>query len=86
MTRNTWASLGRIVHDSSIAQLSAWLLEWGVPAGPVAPLPVQAVARLDSVWDLYRSMLARAARSDNSASAAAQRFPNRVTIPPRHHS
>lgn len=41
---HAWVGLGRIVYASSSAQLSAWLAEWGVPAGPVAPLPVRTVA------------------------------------------
>lgn len=41
---HAWVGLGRIVYASSSAQLSAWGQEWGVPAGPVAPLPVQSVA------------------------------------------
>jgi tRNA(Arg) A34 adenosine deaminase TadA len=36
--------LGRIVYATSSAQLSAWLDEWGVPPGPVASLPITAVA------------------------------------------
>ncbi|MCY9783252.1 nucleoside deaminase [Nocardiopsis sp. EMB25] len=38
-----WAGLGRIVYASSSAQLSAWLAGWGVPPGPVRPLPVRDV-------------------------------------------
>jgi tRNA(Arg) A34 adenosine deaminase TadA len=38
-----WVGLGRIVYAASGAQLVAWLTEWGVPAGPVAPLPITAV-------------------------------------------
>ena len=36
--------LGRIVYASSTAQLTAWHAEWNIPAGPVAPLPIQQVA------------------------------------------
>lgn len=36
--------LGRIVYASSTAQLSAWHAEWGLPAGLVAPLPIQEIA------------------------------------------
>jgi tRNA(Arg) A34 adenosine deaminase TadA len=36
--------LGRIVYASSSAQLTAWRTEWGLPAGPVLPLPIQEVA------------------------------------------
>ena len=36
--------LGRIVYASCSAQLTAWRTEWGLPAGPVLPLPIQEVA------------------------------------------
>ena len=39
-----WVGLGRIVFATSTAQLGAWLEEWGVPPGPVTPLPIGAVA------------------------------------------
>ena len=39
-----WVGLGRIVYVSSSAQLTAWLAEFGVPAPPVSPLPIQEVA------------------------------------------
>ncbi|MET4061763.1 tRNA(Arg) A34 adenosine deaminase TadA [Arthrobacter sp. UYP6] len=38
-----WVGLGRIVYAASSEQLSAWLAEWNVPAGPVAILPITAV-------------------------------------------
>ncbi|MEV6301118.1 nucleoside deaminase [Actinoplanes sp. NPDC051861] len=38
-----WVGLGRIVYAVSSAQLAAWLAEWGVPAGPVAALPIGVV-------------------------------------------
>ncbi|ASK66217.1 tRNA-specific adenosine deaminase [Brachybacterium avium] len=41
---HAWVGLGRIVYASSAVQLSAWGQEWGAPAGPVAPLPIQVVA------------------------------------------
>lgn len=41
---HAWVGLGRIVYASSSEQLSTWLKEWGAPAGPVAPLPIRAVA------------------------------------------
>jgi len=41
---HAWVGLGRIVYASSSEQLTRWLKEWGVPAGPVAPLPVTSVA------------------------------------------
>ncbi|MEW2175090.1 nucleoside deaminase [Streptomyces sp. NPDC005406] len=41
---HAWVGLGRIVYASSSQQLTQWHREWGIPAGPVAPLPVSAVA------------------------------------------
>ncbi|MGV0812980.1 nucleoside deaminase [Mycolicibacterium boenickei] len=41
---HAWVGLGRIVYATSSAQLSGWLTEWEVPAGPVAPLPITTVA------------------------------------------
>lgn len=41
---HAWAGLGRIVYASSTEQPTGWLTQWGVAPGPVAPLPVQAVA------------------------------------------
>ncbi|MBE2998910.1 nucleoside deaminase [Nocardiopsis sp. HNM0947] len=41
---HAWAGLGPIVYASSTEQLTAWHAEWGVEPGPVAPLPVNAVA------------------------------------------
>ncbi|MFE6968011.1 nucleoside deaminase [Isoptericola sp. NPDC057653] len=41
---HAWVGLGPIVYATGTAQLGAWLQEWGVPAGPVAPLPVGEVA------------------------------------------
>jgi tRNA(Arg) A34 adenosine deaminase TadA len=38
-----WVGLGRIVYASSSAQRTAWLTEWGLPASPVRPLPIQEV-------------------------------------------
>jgi tRNA(Arg) A34 adenosine deaminase TadA len=38
-----WVGLGRIVYASSSEQLSAWLAELGVAAGPVRPLPIREV-------------------------------------------
>jgi tRNA(Arg) A34 adenosine deaminase TadA len=38
-----WVRLGRIVYAVSSAQLGEWLSEWGVPASPVASLPITAV-------------------------------------------
>ena len=39
-----WVGLGRIVYAGSTAQLSQWRREWGLVAGPVLPLPINAVA------------------------------------------
>lgn len=41
---HAWVGLGRIVYAASTEQLAAWLAEWGIPAGPVAALPITAVA------------------------------------------
>lgn len=39
-----WAGLGRIVAAASAAQLAEWRVSWGLPPGPVPPLPVADVA------------------------------------------
>ena len=44
---HAWVGLGRIVYATSTAQLTAWLGEWGVPAGPVALQRLQPVAGRD---------------------------------------
>jgi tRNA(Arg) A34 adenosine deaminase TadA len=41
---HAWVGLGRIVYASSSEQLTAWSEEWGLAAGPVLPLPINAVA------------------------------------------
>lgn len=41
---HAWVGLGRIAYATSSEQLTSWHREWGVPAGPVAPLPISAVA------------------------------------------
>ncbi|MBO9555897.1 nucleoside deaminase [Cellulomonas sp.] len=41
---HAWVGLGRIVYAASSEQIAAWRDEWGVPAGPVAVLPVRTVA------------------------------------------
>jgi tRNA(Arg) A34 adenosine deaminase TadA len=41
---HAWMGLGRIVYATSTAQLGQWCAEWGIPPGPVAPLPIGAVA------------------------------------------
>jgi tRNA(Arg) A34 adenosine deaminase TadA len=46
---HAWVGLGRIVYATSTAQLTSWLGEWGVPSGPVAPLPISQVAPSISV-------------------------------------
>ena len=39
-----WAGLGRIVYAASAQQLAGWRAGWGLPAAPVAVLPVASVA------------------------------------------
>lgn len=41
---HAWVGLGEIVYVCSSEQFVAWLSEWGLEPGPVATLPVQAVA------------------------------------------
>ena len=41
---HAWVGLGRIVYAGSTAQLSEWRSAWGLAAGPVLPLPINAVA------------------------------------------
>ncbi|WP_018332877.1 nucleoside deaminase [Actinomycetospora chiangmaiensis] len=41
---HAWVGLGRIVYASSSEQLTGWLAEFGAAPGPVAALPVAAVA------------------------------------------
>ena len=41
---HAWAGLGRIIYATSAAQLASWYAEWGLPDGPVAPLPIRQVA------------------------------------------
>lgn len=41
---HAWVGLGGIVYIASSAQLRRWLDDWGIPPGPVAPLPIQEVA------------------------------------------
>ncbi|MDT5074143.1 MAG: hypothetical protein QOH82_3463 [Mycobacterium sp.] len=41
---HAWVGLGRIVYATSSAQLTVWRGEWGLPAGPVAALPISVVA------------------------------------------
>lgn len=41
---HAWVGLGRIVYAASTEQLVQWRRGWGLPPGPVAPLPINAVA------------------------------------------
>ena len=41
---HAWVGLGRIVYAGSSEQLTAWRRGWGMPAPPVAPLPITTVA------------------------------------------
>lgn len=41
---HAWVDLGRIVYAGSTEQLTGWREGWGLPPGPVAPLPINAVA------------------------------------------
>ncbi|MEU1207602.1 nucleoside deaminase [Nocardia sp. NPDC005825] len=41
---HAWVGLGPIVYAASTAQLTEWLTEFGVPAGPIRPLAIQDVA------------------------------------------
>ena len=41
---HAWNGLGRIVYASSTEQLVRWHEEWGIAPGPVAALPITAVA------------------------------------------
>ncbi|WP_067700632.1 nucleoside deaminase [Nocardia jejuensis] len=41
---HAWVGLGRIVYAASTEQLTGWLTEFGVPPGPVAALPITAIA------------------------------------------
>jgi len=41
---HAWVGLGRIVYAVSTAQLTEWRQGWDMAAGPVAPLPINAIA------------------------------------------
>ncbi|WP_017608993.1 nucleoside deaminase [Nocardiopsis xinjiangensis] len=41
---HAWVGLGPIVYAVGTEQLTSWHAEWGVEPGPVAPLPIHAVA------------------------------------------
>jgi tRNA(Arg) A34 adenosine deaminase TadA len=43
---HAWVGLGAIVYAVSTAQLVQWRAAWGLPASPVAPLPIGTVAPL----------------------------------------
>ena len=74
-----WVGLGRIVYAASSAQLSQWLAEWNVPAGPVAPLPITAVvpeaAAAGPVAELGGEIRALHARLHGSTSSS-ERLPD----------
>lgn len=40
-----WAGLGRVVAAASGLQLAKWRASWGLPPGPVAPLPLTDISR-----------------------------------------
>ncbi|MFD7812903.1 nucleoside deaminase [Streptomyces sp. NPDC059785] len=76
-----WVGLGRIVYVASAAHLADWLAEWGVPAAPVAALPVTAVVPdavvegpvpelLDDVRALHRRMHGPSGHAERSEDAA----------------
>jgi tRNA(Arg) A34 adenosine deaminase TadA len=61
-----WVGLGRIVYVSSSAQLKGWLTDFGAPALPVNPLPIQEIAPnvivegpIDALADPVRALHAR---------------------------
>ena len=67
---HAWVGLGRIVYATSSAQLTEWRGEWGLGPGPVAALPIQAVAPgiavdgpadelVDEVKELQRRLVER---------------------------
>ena len=67
---HAWVGLGRIVYATSSAQLTRWRAEWGLEPGPVAALPIQAVAPgiavdgpadelVDEVKELQRRLVER---------------------------
>lgn len=71
---HAWVELGRIVYAGSTAQLTEWRESWGLPPGPVAPLPITAVAPgltvagpapgfADELRELHRQSAERQVRS-----------------------
>lgn len=61
-----WVGLGRIVYASSSAQLVGWLADLGLPAGPVAALPITTVVP-DAVVDGPDAALAERVRALHAA-------------------
>jgi len=41
---HAWVGLGRVIYASSSEQLTTWRKQWGLPGGPVNPLPINEVA------------------------------------------
>lgn len=75
---HAWMGLGRIVYAASSAQLTQWLTEWGAPASPVVPLPIQAVAPATPVagpvpefTEVMRALHRRNVVGDPAAGSAA---------------
>ncbi|MFC3273883.1 nucleoside deaminase [Agromyces mediolanus] len=69
---HAWVGLGRIVYATASAQLAQWRAEWGLEPGPVAALPINAVAPglpvtgpapelVDEVKELQRRLAERGA-------------------------
>ncbi|MGC5627551.1 nucleoside deaminase [Georgenia sp. Z1344] len=67
-----WAGLGRIVYASSTEQLTQWSRELGLPSGPLASLPIQAVVP-GAVVDGPDPELAERVRALHAARADARR-------------
>jgi tRNA(Arg) A34 adenosine deaminase TadA len=77
-----WVGLGRIVYVSSSEQLAAWLIELGVPAPPVRPLPIREVVPhlvvegpvpelAEQVRDLHRAFTEHPEPQDGDPAAGA---------------
>ena len=43
-TAHAWVGLGKVVFAASSVQLAEWRTGWGLPASPVAVLPIRTVA------------------------------------------
>lgn len=52
---HAWVGLGRIVYAASAAQSSGWREALGLASGPVASLPINAIAPESPSMDLRRS-------------------------------